>query len=160
MTTQEKIPALLAAILAAMPDLPEAVPVLVRKAKELESDIDAALDSIGMCIHVLPVRNLRAMQTNQPDFIFYEDAEFRVRILDAPSLNDTGVDHAAMAGRIALALLAGGDLDGLLADNLQPAVVPEEEQGVFDERTERTSILHDVIFHAPYELRQLTEEEI
>lgn len=82
--------------------IPTSVPVLRVRPKELAAAISEAVASKGACVHVLPPLPTRAMQG--VPFVFFEGAEIRVRVLEYPELNRTGLDAYEIADAIALSL--------------------------------------------------------
>jgi hypothetical protein len=142
MTSLSQIPNACKALLDAFQGLPS-LEVLVRKSKEIENDISAVMDRIGVCIYVMPVLPRRVSEG--ADFIFFEEAEVRVRIIENTLVNDTGLDIYELMAQVALCL-HGKNPGDLLADNLRLATTPIE--GVEDPE----AAVFDVLFTAAFQL--------
>lgn len=120
------------------------IPLLYRREKEIENDIEAAINRLGACVYVLPVLPRRV--TPGADFIFVEDGEVRVRVLENTVLNETGMDVYTLAERVALSL-HGKNPGNLLADNLrlQPGTA-------FELVEDPEAAVMDLIFTAAFQL--------
>lgn len=138
---------IIAAYLASPDKLRVVVPIVQRRHKEIGAEIEAAVSSKGLCLHVMPPLPTQAMQ-NVP-FVFYQRAEVRVRIIEIPAMNGTGADAYDLVDDIAVAL-HWHEFPELLAHPLQLATRPSEM--VEDPRTR----IIDVIFEATYGFAQAT----
>jgi hypothetical protein len=121
------------------------VPVLKRRPKELQSDIEAAVADFGICIFVLPPLPTHFLQG--AEFIFFDRAEARVRIIEYPTMNTTGKDVYELLDAIALAL-HWTNPGNMLAHPLQLASHPCEMVEDKDKR------ILDVIFEAVYQINK------
>jgi hypothetical protein len=118
---------------------PVACPVLMRRPKELESDIQEAILKQTLGIYIQPPLPTRAMQG--VPYLFFEGYEVRIRVVEQPKLNDTGSDGYETAEKVAL-LLHWTNPGGMLAVPMQIAGRPEE---MIEDPTYRVI---DVIFNA------------
>lgn len=105
------------------------VPVVSRRTKELDKEIEAAAANKGLCIYVMPPLPTSALQGNP--FVFFDKAEIRVRIVEQPALNETGADAYDLVDDVANALhwqprAEGTALGAILAHPLQLATRPAE----------------------------------
>jgi hypothetical protein len=78
------------------------VPVMIRRKGERANDILAALAKKEICVYVLPVFPLSALQGSPT--LFYDKAELRIRIQEQPKLNRTSVDAYDLVDEVANAL--------------------------------------------------------
>lgn len=130
MNASADIQSAIAALLEAPGALPVAAPVLKRREKEMASDLDAgAAVANGLCIFVMPPVPTSAVQG--VSFVFFDGYEVRVRIIELPQMNTTGVDTYELIDAVALALhwqpkAQDNPLAGILAHPLQIARRPVE----------------------------------
>lgn len=130
MNASADIQSAIAALLEAPGALPVAAPVLKRREKEMASDLDAgAAVTNGLCIFVMPPVPTSAVQG--VSFVFFDGYEVRVRIIELPQMNTTGVDTYELIDAVALALhwqpkAQDNPLAGILAHPLQIARRPVE----------------------------------
>jgi len=78
------------------------IPVLRRRPKEKESDIQAAIAKAKICVYVMPPDPTHALQGTP--FLFYDSYEIRLRIVEQTPINDTGTDAYEVSDSIAQAL--------------------------------------------------------
>ncbi|MGH2603676.1 MAG: hypothetical protein ACREIA_09940 [Opitutaceae bacterium] len=71
------------------------VPVLTRLEKNITNEIQAAVNMIGICIEVWPALFTQIRQN--ANGLFSESIITRLRIIDNPIVNETGLDSAAVA---------------------------------------------------------------
>lgn len=102
---------------------PPGCPILRRRPKELQSDIEEAILRQTLGIYIQPPLGSRAM-TNVP-YLFFENYEVRIRVVEQPKLNDTGSDAYETAETVAL-LLQWTNPGGMLAVPMQIAGRPME----------------------------------
>ncbi|HEX4085924.1 MAG TPA: hypothetical protein VHY22_13505 [Chthoniobacteraceae bacterium] len=79
------------------------IPVLMRRPKELQSDIEEAILKQTLGIYINPPLPTRALDSGGP-VLFFSDYEVRVRVVEQPKLNDKGADAYEVAEAIAEAL--------------------------------------------------------
>lgn len=100
------------------------VPIVAYRKKELASEIEAATAKNGLCINVMPPLPTKALQ--EVPFVFFEEAEVVVRIIEQPAMNNLGADAYDLVDDVAAALqwqLLGGNI---LAHPLQLAPRPTD----------------------------------
>jgi len=68
------------------------VPVLERIRNDVANDIDAALNSLGVCLYVFPALPI-AINPELPG-PWVDQLEVRVRVFEVPELNTTGLPNA------------------------------------------------------------------
>lgn len=134
----------IAALLRAAPDFPAGLTVIERAKGNLENDIAAALSTLGLAIWVMPILPRRAMQG--VPFIFFEEAEVRLRLFEQPTLNATGIDIYGLIERASRTLHTANP-DSLLHGPLSLASAPVEAQA-----DEADLIAFDLIFTCAYQL--------
>ena len=105
------------------PIQPLGCPVLRRRPKELESDIQEQILKQTLGVYIQPPLGTKAM-TNVP-YLFFENYEVRIRIVEQPKLNDTVSDAYQTADQVAL-LLHWTNPGGMLAVPMQIAARPME----------------------------------
>jgi hypothetical protein len=72
------------------------VPIVARMTKEKSNDVEAAMaQKTGLCLFVMPMLP-RGVARGVP-FLFFERAEVRIRIIEMPAMNGTGVDAYDLA---------------------------------------------------------------
>lgn len=132
------------------------VPVLDRFPGNQENDVLAATDKqTGLCIYVMPLVEQQASSMQGGDVIFFDAAELRVRILEQPRVNPSGVTAFDLKDDIIAALhwqpkAPGTALGAILAHPLQLARKPVELiEGILEESKQTLRIL-DVLFTATY----------
>lgn len=125
------------------------VPIVAYRKKDLTSEIEAAAAKNGLCINVMPPLPTRAEQG--APFVFFDEAEVVVRIIEQPSMNGLGADAYDLVEDVAAALhwqLLGGNSGGsILAHPLQLASRPT------DMAEDRKWRIIDVKFVATYGLQ-------
>ena len=91
MSTSHDLQHAIAQLLEQEGALPIETPIIRRREKEVESDMDAGLAiQRGICIFVMPPLPTSAMQG--VPFVFFDGYEIRVRIIELPALNSSGAD--------------------------------------------------------------------
>lgn len=126
-------------------------PVIRRKEKDVTNDMEAGVAvQNGICLFAMPPLPTSAVE-NVP-FVFFDGYEVRVRIIEVPSLNNSGVDTFELIDQIALAL-HWQLLGGMLAYPLSLAGRPVEMvEGTADapgyEHNQKFLRIADVIFNA------------
>lgn len=141
MTTTSDIPNAILGLLKADNGLPSQLEIIERKEKDIDNDIDAALGRLNAVVFILPVKPLRI--TEGADFIFFESAEVRLRMIINPTTTDLAMESSELSAKLRLAL-HGKNPGDLLADNIRLANPPLEE--VEDPEV----IIHDNIFLVSY----------
>lgn len=153
-------------LMAACPAIATAnIPVIQYRPKEIASEAENAAAQFGVFVQVLPPLPTRFEQGSP--IVFFSKAEVRVRIIEYPDLNVSGLDAYDIADQAFLWLHwrpdglgsrvvdPGDPLRGVLSHPLELASRPCEmqEKEIPDIRggTKETRIL-DVIFEASYEL--------
>lgn len=91
---QEAITAYLSGLADLQVDAVLAVPVLTRLEKNITNDIQAAVNSIGICVEVWPPLFDDVRQS--ANGFFAESIITRLRIIDDPVVNETPFDSAAV----------------------------------------------------------------
>jgi hypothetical protein len=119
-------------------------PVLIRRDKELKSDIEAAQKNFGLCVMVFPPLPTAALQREQ-SFIFFDNAEVMVRIYETPATNKTGIDAYEAMDRV-MFLLHFTNPGGVCANPLRVAQRPA---AMVESPTQR---ILNVFFACPYQL--------
>ena len=114
----------IAALLEASGALPSSASVVRRKEKDVTNDM-AASEAVqnGLCVFAMPPLPTSALEG--VPFVFFDGYEIRVRIIELPSMNSTGMDAYALIDAIALAL-HWKNPGGLLAQPLMLARRPVE----------------------------------
>lgn len=146
MSAASDIQAAVMALLGQPDALRVPVPLVAQRPKDLTTEIlNAAALGNGLCAYVYPVLPAR-VQEDTP-FVFVDEGEVRVRILERPGLTKGGPNAFQLADDIANFLhwqpkAAGSALDALLAHPLQIQRI----QAVSDQETR----LVDVVFNATY----------
>lgn len=121
--------------------LRQVVPIVKHRKHELAKRIEEAVAKRGLCIYVFPPLPTRAEQG--VPFIFFPAAEVRLRILESPALNLTGVDAYDLIDDV-MAGLHWQQFGDILSHPLQLAERPVET--LEDAQTR----MFDVIFEATY----------
>jgi len=105
------------------------VPVLVRRRGEILNDLEARINSLAICIFVMPV--LPVSPLAGATFLFFERAEVRVRVCENRKINSTGVDVYEVVEGVCLAL-QGSNPGGVLSVPLEVSSFEllEDEKGV------------------------------
>ncbi len=148
MSASASIQLAIAALLGGDGALRVPVPIVARREKELAAEIEAAAArGTGLCGYVVPVLPSSAVEDSPR--VFFDRAEVRVRLVEEPGRNGTGVSAWQLADDVAAALqwqprAAGTPLAGLLSHPLHLAANAVET--VSDARLR----LVDVIFTATY----------
>lgn len=142
MTILSTLPLECKALLEAHPGLPT-LPVLVRRSKEIENEIEEAVAKLGMCIYIMPILPRRI--TTGADFVFVEDGEVRVRLCSNPTIEELAIDVYEAMAQVTLCL-HGTNPGGLLADNLRLSGSPVE----LIEDPE--AVIFDILFTAAFQL--------
>lgn len=109
------------------------VPVLTRRKGDILSDIEAALAELGACAYVFPPLP-RGASANVPGPEF-DRLELRVKIIESPTLNRTGVSaHALMEETLVAVHHWREPVRGMLFYCDGEAVVPDDsaEETIFD----------------------------
>lgn len=150
MSRSADIQTALAALLAEPGALRVSVPIVARQVKELGAEIEAAAArESGLCCYVMPV--LPKTCVHDVPFVFFDQGEVRVRVIEQPARNGTGASGWQLAEDIANALhwqprASGTPLGPLLAHPLQLA------PRTVDQVSDRTWRIIDVILQATYQL--------
>lgn len=150
MSASSSIQTAIAELLGVGEALRRPVPIVARRPHELAATIaEAGAKSAGLCAVVMPVLPL-SIQDDMPG-VFVDRGEIRVRLIEEPSRNATGVSAWMLADDAAQALhwspkVAGTALGAVLAHPLQLA--PRAVETAEDARMR----IVDVIFHATYQL--------
>lgn len=145
MTAVSEIPLAVKSILDAHPGFPSGLSVLIRKDKDIESDIAAALNKIGGCLYILPVLPRRVSVGY--DEIFVEDGEIRVRLLVMPTTNKTGMDVYELMAQTMLAL-HGKNPGSLL---VEPMTLRKDNPVEFIEDPE--AAVFDILYTSTFDLK-------
>lgn len=126
------------------------LPIVARRTMEPAAEIEAAAAIAGgLCLFVLPPQPRKA--TYHAPFVFFEEAEFRLRVIETPNANPTGHNAYELLDDIILALhgapqAAGSPLAPLLAHPMQLAPHP------ITRMKEPGRRIVDALFTAAYQL--------
>ncbi len=140
-----------AAQLRAWDGIPQEVEVFARKERDLSDDIDTALSQIGICLYVMPPLPLSAEYGTE--FIFFSEAELRVRVMEVPLDNETDLDAYDAVEEIARCLHWSVPLDEYLEHPMSLAEHPVEI------REDSARRIYDVKFILTYSLPKAEERE-
>jgi hypothetical protein len=99
------------------------VPILRRRPKELQSDIEAEIAKQKIAAYVMPPLPRSALQG--VPFVFFDKYELRVRFVEQPKTNDSGTDAYDLMERCSL-LLQWTNPANMLAYPLALATTPVE----------------------------------
>jgi len=103
MNTSTALQKCIAEMLEAPDVLPVSAPVVRRKEKDVENDMEAGLAvQSGLCIFAMPPIPTSALQ--DVPFVFFDGYELRVRIIEMPTMNGSGADAYQLIDAISLAL--------------------------------------------------------
>ena len=134
-------------------------PVVRRKEKDFKNDL-LANEAVqkGLCVFAMAPLPTSALEG--VPFVFFDGYEVRVRIVELPNINNTGVDAYGLIDKVATALhwqpkAEGSPLAGMLAHPLELARRPVETAeammalpGTGFEKDEHFVRVVDVIFNA------------
>lgn len=146
----------IAAVLQAEGSLRVAVPVLARVSKKLENEIQAAVNNQGLCISIMPINPTHVVEG--APFVFIDQAEVRVRIIEKVPINQTGADAWELRDDVMTALhwrprdetdTPALALGAILAHPLELKNPPT--QMMFESGQDRVI---DVLFNAVFQLNQ------
>ena len=116
------------------------VPVIGRRETNIQNDIDAAIDSLGACLYVLPLLPLR-FNVNLPG-PFVDVGELRIRCIENDTLNTT------LPSVYELVEAVVRDLHGLRLQTLAAfSCLTLADGSPVERQADSERLIYDVVFH-------------